>query len=88
MGKTTACATALNAHIARGLPAVVLKAEFVSAAATMEAALEQELRRQEPGLEVGSAGTAFGFCSDEQPLLLLIEDVNRADNPGQHTLFN
>lgn len=82
MGKTTACATALSAHIERGLPAVVVKAEFLAAATTMEAALEGELRRQEPELEAGAGGKALSLCTAEEPLLVLVEDLNRADSPG------
>jgi len=82
MGKTTACATALDAHIERGLPAVVVKTEFLATATTMEAALEGELRRQEPELEAGAGGKALSLCTAEEPLLVLVEDLNRADSPG------
>lgn len=83
MGKTTACAIELDAHIDKGLPAVVLKTEFLVAAPTFEAALEAELRRQEPELEAGAGGNALSLCTSEEPLLVLVEDVNRADSPGR-----
>ena len=82
MGKSTACATALEAHIGKGLPALVLKTEFLAAATTMDAALEAELRRQEPELEAGAGGKALSLCTGEEPLLVLVEDLNRADSPG------
>ncbi|MCO8629446.1 hypothetical protein [Burkholderia multivorans] len=82
MGKTTACATALDAHIENGLPAVVLKTEFLATAATMEAALESEFRRQEPELEAGAGSKALALCTGQEPLLVLVEDVNRTDSPG------
>lgn len=82
MGKTTACAAALDAHIKKGLLAVVLKTEFLATAATMEAALEGELRRQEPELEAGAGSKTLSLCTEEEPLLVLVEDVNRADSSG------
>lgn len=82
MGKTTACARALNTHIEKGLPAVVLKTEFLAAATTIEAALEGEFRRQEPELEAGAGGKALSLCTGEGPLLVLVEDLNRAESPG------
>jgi len=82
MGKTTACAMALDAYIKRGLPAVVLKTEFLVTAATMEVAIEGELLRQEPELEGGAGAKALSFCSSGEPMLVLLEDINRADNPS------
>lgn len=82
MGKTTACAMLLDAHIAKGLPAVVLKTEFIVTAATMDAAIEAELRRQEPELEAGAGVKVLSLCTGEEPLLVLVEDVNRANSPG------
>ncbi|NWD48355.1 hypothetical protein [Pseudomonas gingeri] len=82
MGKTTACAVALNAFIEKGLPAIVLKSEFVAGAATIEVALEEELRRQEPEIESKAGDKAISLCTDEEPLLILVEDVNRSHNPG------
>lgn len=82
MGKTTACATTLLAHIAKGVPAIVLRTEFLDSAATIEAALEAELRRQLPELESGAGGKALALCTQAEPLLVLLEDVNRANSPG------
>ncbi|NWB31161.1 hypothetical protein [Pseudomonas gingeri] len=82
MGKTTACAVALDAFIEKGLPAIVLKSEFVAGAATIEVALEEELRRQEPEIESKAGDKAISLCTAEEPLLILVEDVNRSHNPG------
>ena len=81
MGKTTLCATALTTHLDKGLPAIVLKTEFVAAATTLEAALESELRRQQPELEAGAGNKALSLCTEDEPLLVLVEDINRADSP-------
>ncbi|EKN46724.1 MULTISPECIES: hypothetical protein [Pseudomonas syringae group] len=82
MGKTTACAVAMYAFIERGSPAILLKSEFVASAATIEIALEEELRRQEPEIESRAGDKAISLCSDKEPLLILVEDVNRSRNPG------
>lgn len=82
MGKTTACAVALDAFIERGLPAIFLKSEFVAGAATIEVALEEELRRQEPEIESRAGDKAISLCTDQEPLLIFVEDVNRSHNPG------
>ena len=81
MGKTTLCAMALATHIKKGLPAIVLKTEFMATAATLDAALEIELRRQHPELEPGVGAKALSLCTHDEPLLVLVEDINRADNP-------
>lgn len=82
MGKTTSCATALDSYITDGLPAIVLKSEFLLGAASIEIALEAELRRQEPDLEAGAGRKALLLCMKEDPLTILIEDVNRVETPA------
>ena len=82
MGKTTSCATALDSYITDGLPAIVLKSEFLLGAASIEIALEAELRRQEPDLEAGAGRKALLLCMKEEPLTILIEDVNRVETPA------
>lgn len=82
VGKTTACAVALGAFIERGWPAILLKSEFVAGAPTIEVALEEELRRQEPEIESRAGDKAISLCTHKEPLLILVEDVNRSHNPG------
>lgn len=81
-GKTTACAMALDVHIGKGLPALVLKAEFLATAATIEEAIEGELRRQQPEIEASTGRKVLSLCTEEEPILLLIEDINRATSPS------
>ncbi|SEF35281.1 hypothetical protein ABL840_01590 [Variovorax sp. NFACC27] len=81
MGKTTACASALGAYLESELPAIVLKTELLVNALTIDTALEGELRRQEPELEAGAGGKALALCTLSEPLLILIEDVNRTASP-------
>ncbi|CAI1946321.1 Uncharacterised protein [Serratia fonticola] len=81
MGKTTSCGSTLDLYLTKGLPAIVLRTEFLVGTASIEAALEGELLRQEPALESGAGGKALSLCTEEEPLLILVEDVNRADSP-------
>lgn len=82
MGKTTACVAALSAHIDNGVPAIVIRTEFVVEAPTIEVALDNELRRQIPSLEQRSGEKAIALCSEDKPLIILFEDINRSTNPG------
>ncbi|SDC41818.1 hypothetical protein SAMN05192589_102151 [Paracidovorax valerianellae] len=81
MGKTTACAVALNSHIEAGLPAIAIPSEFVEVEPTLEAALEKELRRQHPGLESAAGERAVALCTGDAPLMVLFEDINRSSSP-------
>ena len=82
MGKTTACAGAISARLKRGVPALVLRNELVAGSPTMDDAIESELRRQLPELESRVGSKALELCSVDEPMLILVEDLNRADNPG------
>jgi hypothetical protein len=83
MGKTTACAVALDLRIEAKLPAIVIPAEFIEVEPTLEAALDRELRRQHPGLESAAGEKAVVLCTSDAPLLVLVEDINRSSNPGR-----
>lgn len=82
MGKTTACIAAISARIDSGAPAIVIRTESVLMAATIEAALDSELRRHEPSLEPGTGERAIALCTADEPLLILFEDINRSTSPG------
>jgi|GEM_PF-3039229 len=81
MGKTTACAAALSLRIEGGLPAIVIRSEFLEVEPTLESALDRELRRQHPGLESAAGERALALCTSDAPLLLLVEDINRSSSP-------
>lgn len=83
MGKTTACAVALDLYIEGGLPAIVIPSEFLEVEPTLEAALEKELRRQHPSLESAAGEKAVALCTSDAPLLVLFEDINRSSSPGR-----
>lgn len=82
MGKTTACVAILRHHIEAGAPGIVIKNEYITASTTMAEALELELRRQNSGLEGGAGIKALSLSTEEAPFLVLLEDINRSDNPG------
>lgn len=81
MGKTTACVAALLEYIDSGIPAIVIKTEYISTAPTIEVALESELKRQFPALQPGAGEKAIALCTTDAPLLILFEDINRSTSP-------
>lgn len=83
MGKSTACAAALGSYIEGGLPAIVIPSEFLEVEPTLEAALDKELRRQHPNLESAAGEKAVALCTNDAPLLILFEDINRSSSPGR-----
>jgi len=83
MGKTTACATTLAARIESGLPAIAIPSDFLETEPTLEAALDKELRRQNPRLESAAGEKAVALCTSYAPLLILFEDVNRSSSPAR-----
>lgn len=83
MGKTTACAVALSSRIESGLPAIVIPSEFLELEPTLEGALDKELRRQHPCLEPAAGEKAVFLCTNDAPLMILFEDINRSPSPGR-----
>jgi len=77
LGKSVACYRKLAAHVeGRGF-GIVLPHEAVASAVTLEQAITTALRQLHPPL--AAVGTSvLSFCSPEQPLLLVVEDINRS----------
>lgn len=82
-GKSTASLKLLRQHLNAGGYGFVLRDADVATSGSLEEALELTLRRLNPKLEKGSGGVALGLCSDMEPLFLVVEDVNRAEQPGR-----
>lgn len=82
VGKTIACYKRLKAHIEGGGCGLVLTHEILSAHRTLDQALDAELRQFYPSLEAGAGALACSLCSATDPLIILIEDVNRSNNPA------
>lgn len=78
-GKTVACYRLACDHLTAGGFALVLPAEVINEAATLEHALDAALRRLDPAL--ASDESPLQWSSPAQPLLLIIEDINRSGQP-------
>jgi len=78
-GKTVACYRLACDHINAGGLALVISAETVNEAPTLEHAIEVEIRRLEPVVELSESATQWSLPS--QPLLLIVEDINRSGQP-------
>jgi hypothetical protein len=78
-GKTVACHRLACDHLTAGGFALVLTAEVVNEAVTLEHALDAALRRLDPPL--ASDESPLQWTSPAQPLLLIVEDINRSGQP-------
>lgn len=77
LGKSVACYRKLAAHVAGGGFGIIVPHEAVASAVTLEQAVKTALCQLYPSLVAVSA-SALAFCSPDQPLLLVVEDVNRS----------
>ncbi len=77
-GKSIACYRRLASHVQAGGFGLVLSHDVVASAMTLDQAIADALRQLHPALASGEE-TALSICSPEHPLLLVVEDINRAD---------
>lgn len=77
LGKSVACYRQIAAHVESGGFGIVLPHEAVASAVSPEQAVTTALRQLHPPL-AAACGSALSFCSLEQPLLLVVEDINRS----------
>ena len=77
-GKSVACYRKLDAHVQAGGFGLVLSHDDIASATTLDQAIANALRQLYPTLASGEE-TALSICSPERPLLLVVEDINRAD---------
>ncbi len=77
-GKSVACYRRLDAHVQVGGFGLVLSDDDIASATTLDQAIANTLRKLHPALASGEE-TALSICSPEHPLLLVVEDINRAD---------
>lgn len=82
LGKTIACYKHLKAHIEAGGCGLVLTQEILAAHRTLDQAIDAELRKLHPSLEPDAGVIARILCSRDDPLLILVEDVNWSDRPA------
>lgn len=82
LGKTIACYKYLKAHIEAGGCGLVLTQEILTTHRTLDQSLDAEFRKFNPSLEPAAGVRARALCSPDDPLLILVEDVNWADRPA------
>ena len=80
-GKTVACLRAMAHWIAGGGFALILSEDVIDAATSLNGAVLSALRRLHPALS--DTPSALSLASPARPLLLVVEDINHAANPGR-----
>ena len=80
MGKTTLCLELLRTSLASGQAGLVLSDQTVRDATSIEEAIDMELRRHLPYLEPLAGSKALALCGELTPLVIVIEDICRAEN--------
>lgn len=81
LGKSTALRRLADDWLAQGGIALILAHELIEQASTIEQAVALGLRHWAPALDSGCGYGALAFATPEQPILLIVEDVNRSTNP-------
>ena len=82
LGKTVACYKRLKNHVDQGGCGLVLTHEILATHRTLDQALDAELRKLHACLEPDAGAKARALCSPDDPLLILVEDVNWTDRPA------
>lgn len=80
MGKTTLCVEFLRIALASGQAGMVLSDQTICDATSIEEAIDMELRRYLPYLEPLAGVKALELCGELKPLILVVEDISRAEN--------
>lgn len=78
LGKSVACHKQLSKHIAAGGYGLVLTHAVVSSSLTIEHAVETILHQLSPALASGVGSDALALCSQEDPMILVVEDINKS----------
>jgi hypothetical protein len=81
LGKSVALRSLGHRWCDKGGIAIVLPHELVEQATTIEQAIANAIQSYFPGLDHGCGSAALSLATFESPLLLIIEDVNRSQNP-------
>lgn len=82
-GKTTYCINVLNRHLGLQKPVLVITDSTVSQAISIEEAIDTELRRYANELIPQSGQRALELCSIDEPLIILVEDINRSSDSAR-----
>jgi hypothetical protein len=78
-GKSVACYKCLARHVDAGGYGFVIPHEALASALTVDQAIETSLHQLHPQLASGAGMDAQNFCSPHNPLLLVVEDINKSD---------
>ena len=77
-GKSVACYRMLESHVQAGGFGIVLSHDVIASATTLDQAIADALRQLHPAL-APNVDTILSICSPERPLLLVVEDINKAN---------
>lgn len=80
MGKSTLCIELLRTSLDNGQPGLVLSDQTLREARSIEEAIDMELRRHLPYLEPFAGSKALELCGELTPLVIVVEDISRAEN--------
>jgi len=78
LGKSVACYKCLAQHVAAGGYGIIVPHDIIASAQTLDQAVDASLRQLHPQLAPGAGLAAQKFCSDDHPLLLIVEDINKS----------
>lgn len=82
-GKTTQCINVLNKYLSHQKPVLVLSDSTVNQAVSIEEAVDIELHRYANELVPQSGLKALELCSIDEPLMILVEDINRSSDSAR-----
>ncbi|MCY4002687.1 MAG: hypothetical protein OXF33_03135 [Rhodospirillales bacterium] len=83
IGKSVACLKCLQQHVRAGGFGLIVTDEVLGAALTVEDSIERTLRNLQPSLAAGAGSEALSLMSENEQLLLIIEDINRSAQPSR-----
>ena len=83
VGKTVACMKCLQEHVHAGGYGLVVTDEVVRTSLTLEDAVERTLHNLQPDLVSGAGREALSLSSENEQLLLVIEDINQSVQPAR-----
>ena len=82
-GKSVACLECLRQHVQADGFGLLVTDEVLGASLTVEDAIERTLRKLHPNLTAGTGSEALSLMSENEQILLIIEDVNRSVQPAR-----
>ncbi|ENX08401.1 hypothetical protein [Acinetobacter variabilis] len=82
-GKTTLCTNYILKKLHKGCPVLVLREESIQSSLNLDEAIEKELKRYSDRLMQGCGRNMLDLCSLDNPLTILIEDINATNNTEQ-----